>query len=141
MGGYRTANANPLGEGILCGSLATYFTFLPSFAFILIGAPWIERLRKWQWLTGAMAGISAAVVGVILHLGVTVWLRVWWPNALTVRPVWGEPEAWGPLDLYAVGMSIIAGVALLRLRFSVPLVVLAAGLIGIVRWFLEREVF
>lgn len=133
MGGFRNAPANPLAEGLFCGTLATYFTFLPSFAFILIGAPWIERLRKWNWLSSVMSGISAAVVGVILHLGVTVLYRVWWPHAVTLRPLWFEPSAFGPIDGYAVGMSFVAGVALLRYRLSVPRVVLAAGVIGLVR--------
>jgi chromate transporter len=141
MGGFRSAATNPLAEGIFCGTIATYFTFLPSFAFILIGAPWIERLRKWDWLSGVMAGISAAVVGVILHLGVTVLYRVWWPKALTLRPLWWEPEAFGPIDGYAVAMSLLAGVALLRYRLSVPRVVLAAGVIGLVRWYLVGPAF
>ena len=140
-GGYRSASASPLAEGLFCGAVTTFFTFLPSFAFILIGAPWIERLRKWQWLYSAMAGISAAVVGVILHLGVTVLYRVWWPHALTQRQLWGEPEAMGPIDFYAVGMSILAGVVLLCFRFSVPRLVLAAGLIGLVRWYLVEHIF
>jgi len=131
MGGYQSTKTSPLSEGIFCGSIATYFTFLPSFAFILIGAPWIERLRKWQWLTGAMAGISAAVVGVILHLGVTVLLRVWWPDSLTRR--W-DVASLKSVDLFALVLSIAAGVALVRFRQSVPRVVLAAGLIGLLRW-------
>jgi chromate transporter len=142
MGGYRNANASPLSEGIFCGTLTTYFTFLPSFAFILLGAPWIERLHNWHWLTGAMAGIAAAVVGVILHLGVTVWLRVWWPLAANphdlseiFRGAW-RWEALARVDLFAVVLSLLAGVALLHFRQSVPRVVLVAGLLGLLRWFI-----
>lgn len=135
MGGYQAAGASPLSEGVLCGTIATYFTFLPSFAFILIGAPWIERLRKWHWLTGAMAGISAAVVGVILHLGVTVWLRVWWSEAPLLTRRW-DVASLQRIDVFAVVLTLAAGVALLRFRQSVPRVVLAAGLIGLLRWLL-----
>jgi chromate transporter len=140
MGGYQNAATSPLSEGIFCGTVATFFTFLPSFAFILIGAPWIERLRKWHWLNSVMAGISAAVVGVILHLGVMVLYRVWWPDALTARPMWWEPEALGPLDFYAMGMSFVAGAVLFYFRLSVPRLVLAAGVIGLVRWYLVGQV-
>jgi chromate transporter len=140
MGGYRSNSAYPLSEGIFCGSVTTYFTFLPSFAFILIGAPWVERLRHWRWLNSVMAGISAAVVGVILHLGVTVMLKVWWQEGVVLTRHW-DLVSLQKIDAYAVLMSVAFGIAHLRYRQSVPRVVLVAGLIGLLRWLLEEHVF
>jgi chromate transporter len=51
--------------------LATYATFLPSFFFIFIGAPYIDKLRDNKKVTGALSGVMAAVVGVILNLAIT----------------------------------------------------------------------
>ncbi len=140
MGGYRSSVVSPVGEGIFCGSVTTFFTFLPSFAFILIGAPWIERLRHWRWLNSIMTGISAAVVGVILHLGVMVLLSVWWQDGVLLSRRW-DLESIQRVDAYAIVMSIAFGLALLRYRQSVPRVVLAAGVFGLLRWLMIERVF
>jgi len=140
MGGYRSTVLSPVAEGIFCGSVATFFTFLPSFAFILIGAPWIERLRHWRWLNSVMTGISAAVVGVILHLGVTVMLNVWWQDGVMLSRRW-DLESIQRVDAYAIVMSMAFGLALLRYRQSVPRVVLAAGVLGLLRWLMIERVF
>src|SRR5439155_1244766 len=58
----------PMLAGTLGGLLATWCTFVPCFLWIGLGAPFIERLRDNKALTGALAGITAAVVGVILNL-------------------------------------------------------------------------
>jgi hypothetical protein len=56
---------------------------------------------------------------------------VWWPDSLTRR--W-DVASLKSVDLFALVLSIAAGVALVRFRQSVPRVVLAAGLIGLLRW-------
>ena len=71
IGAYRNAGAlNPVWAGILASVLVTWVTYLPSFFFIFTGAPYIERLRGNKNLTTALSAITAAVVGVILNLGV-----------------------------------------------------------------------
>ena len=60
----------PLLAGTLGGLLATWCTFMPCFLWIFLGAPFIERLRGNKPLNGALAGMTAAVVGVILNLAV-----------------------------------------------------------------------
>jgi chromate transporter len=71
MGAFRNAGAlDPVLAGVLASVLVTWVTFLPSFLFIFTGAPYIEQLRGNKSLTTALSGITAAVVGVILNLGI-----------------------------------------------------------------------
>ncbi|MDX6766791.1 MAG: chromate efflux transporter [Candidatus Methylacidiphilales bacterium] len=58
----------PLVAATLCAVLTTWCTFLPSFLFILVGAPYVERLRGWARCDAALTAVTAAVVGVILNL-------------------------------------------------------------------------
>ena len=61
---------SPWTAGVIASLLVTWVTFVPSFLFIFLGAPYIERLRNNRTLAGAMTGITAAVVGVIASLGI-----------------------------------------------------------------------
>ncbi len=71
MGAFRNAGAlDPVLAGVLASMLVTWVTYLPSFLFIFTGAPYIEQLRGNKSLTTALSGITAAVVGVILNLGI-----------------------------------------------------------------------
>ncbi len=63
------ADSSPLLSGLLTGFVATWFTFLPSFLFILGGARWVERSEGNLRLAGPLTAISAAIVGVIFNLG------------------------------------------------------------------------
>lgn len=93
---------DPLWAGLLGAFLTTWATFLPCFLWIFLGAPFIERLRSNAALSGAMATITAAVVGIILNLA--IWfamhvvfrrvdeivagpLRLSWPLGSSVDPV------------------------------------------------------
>jgi chromate transporter len=69
----------PLGGAIIGSLVATYFTFLPCFFFIFIGAPYIEKLRGNLKLTSALSSITAAVVGVVLNLAVWFGVQVLMP--------------------------------------------------------------
>jgi chromate transporter len=68
--------------------LASWATFLPSFIFILVGAPYVERLASNARLSGALAGITAAVVGVIGSLAIAFGQGVLFPQGLAA-PEWG----------------------------------------------------
>jgi chromate transporter len=70
---------SPLGGAIIGSLVATYFTFLPSFFFIFMGAPYIEKLRGNLKLTSALSSITAAVVGVVLNLAVWFGVQVLMP--------------------------------------------------------------
>jgi chromate transporter len=102
------------------GALATaWVTFLPSFVFILVGAPWVERLRGHRPLAGALAGVTAAVVGVILHLGLVFGRQVLLPQ--------------GRLDPWAVAIAVASLLALGLREARIPLLVAGGALLGLLR--------
>jgi len=117
----------PAFSAVIGALVTTYTTFLPSFIFIFLGAPYIESLRGNQSLKGALTGITAAVVGVILNLAQVFGAAVIWPQGLT-----------GGTNWFAAVMSIAAFFALYRLKADVLWVVIAGGLIGLVRASLIR---
>ena len=129
--GYMAAWNHPEGltptVSALVGALVTtYVTFLPCFLFIFLGAPYIEVLRGNRYLTGALSGVTAAVVGVILNLAVVFGTTVLWPAG----PVSG-------IDWIAVLMCAAAVAAIYRFRVDIVWVVLGGGLIGAGRLFLR----
>ncbi|HZH90297.1 MAG TPA: chromate transporter [Pyrinomonadaceae bacterium] len=103
--------------------ITTYTTFLPCFLFIFLGAPYIERLRGNSNLTGALSGITAAVVGVILNLALVFGVAVIWPQGLLA----------GETNLFALILTVAAFVALYRWKLDVLWVVLAGGALGLLR--------
>jgi chromate transporter len=113
---------SPIMSGITGALVTTYATFLPCFFFIFLGAPHIEVLRGNKNLTGALTGITAAVVGVILNLALVFGAAVLWPKGVQ-----------GPINWFAVIMGVAAFVALYRMKIDVLWIVLAGGLIGLGR--------
>jgi chromate transporter len=117
----------PLGEGhrlaaaVFAACVVTWFTFLPSFVFILAGGPLVESTRGTLALTAPLAAISAAVVGVILKLTLFLAIHVFWPQGLAA-----------PTDVPAWLIAVAALVALQWLGRSVIEVVLAAAALGAV---------
>ena len=95
LGAWREPGAVLAGRpaAVLGSALATWVTFVPPMLLIFAGAPFVEQLRANQRLSGALAAITAAVVGVILNL--TVWF------ALHVLFAHGEEMRAGPLRWYA----------------------------------------
>jgi len=109
------------GAGAVLGALVTtYVTFLPCFVFIFVGAPYIEVIRGKRGLSGALAGVTAAVVGVILNLALVFGAAVIWPRGWSAGPVW-----------FALLLGVAAFVALYRFKTDVLWVVLAGGLLGL----------
>lgn len=115
-----------LGSAVLGAVAATWATFLPCFLFIFLGAPYIEVLRENRRLASALAGITAAVVGVILNLafvfGAAVLLPHGWAGGLNVFAAVVGAFAFGALvflkvnDLWVIGAGAAAG--LLRVLVS-----------------------
>lgn len=71
MGAYRNAGTlDPLTAGVLASIIVTWVTFIPSFLYIFVGAPYIEHFRGNKNLSSALSGITSAVVGVVLNLGI-----------------------------------------------------------------------
>lgn len=113
--------ASPLVSGVLAASVVTYFTFLPSFIFILVGAPLIESTIKNRRLTATLTAVSAAVVGVILSLALFFAHYVYWPNH-ALQPDW-----------VAIGATVLAFMLLYRWKLSVVKLVAIFILLGLVR--------
>jgi chromate transporter len=111
----------PLASGVIGALVVTWVTFLPSFLFIFLGAPYMERLRGNRLLGGALSGVTAAVVGVILNLALVF-------GAAVILPAGAEPS----INWFAAIISIAAFAVLFRFRIDVLWVILGGGLIGLV---------
>ncbi len=124
VGGWTKAlfgpDALPLA-GVVAATVVTFFTFLPSFCFILLGAPFIESTHGKLGFTAPLTGITAAVVGVIVNLAVFFAYHVLWPHGLG-----------GGFEWAAALIGAVAALALLRFKVGVIPVVLASGGAGLV---------
>jgi chromate transporter len=113
---------SPTTSAITGGLVTTYATFLPSFLFILVGAPYVEVLRGNRSLNGALAGVTAVVVGVIFNLALFFGAAVIWPQGLRAG-----------VDWVAALMSVAGFVALYRFKVDVLAVIITGGLVGLAR--------
>ena len=123
VGGWTKAlfgpEALPLA-GVVAAGVVTCFTFLPSFCFIFLGAPFIESTHGKLGFTAPLTGITAAVVGVIANLAVFFAYHVLWPQGLG-----------GGFEWAAALIGVAAALALIRFQLGVIPVVLASGLAGL----------
>jgi chromate transporter len=116
--------------GAIGACVATWFTFLPSFVFILAGGPMIETTHGKLGFTAPLKAITAAVVGVIAALAVFFIANV------AVRTIVGA-SWWSQLDYAAVLIIAAAVVALFRFKAGVIQVIAVCALAGLlVRWVL-----
>jgi chromate transporter len=104
----------------LAACVATWFTFLPSFIFILAGGPWVESTRGNLKLTVPLAAVTAAVVGVIANLALFF-------IAAVSRPLGAD----SPIDWIALGMVLAAALALWYLKWGVIRVIAVAAVAGL----------
>ena len=88
--------AGGLAWGVLASVLTVWVTFAPCFAFIFLGAPYVERLHANRALTGALAAVTAAVVGVIANLALWFGLRVLFADVRRAGGRPGRPRPAGP---------------------------------------------
>ena len=124
VGGYVTAVFGPdqmFLAGVAAAALVTWFTFLPSFLFILAGGPVVESTHNQLQFTAPLTAITAAVVGVILNLALFFGQHVIWPLG---------PD--GPMDFMAIAIALSAAVALFVWKRSVIQVIAGAALTGLV---------
>jgi chromate transporter len=122
LGGVTKAVADsPIIAGVLAASVATVFTFLPSFAMIFAGAPIIESSRKSLKLQAPLTGITAAVVGVIASLAVFFARHTFWPKG------WS-----GLVDWLSIVLAIGALIALIKFKRGTIKTILSCALIGLV---------
>ncbi|MFM7347308.1 MAG: chromate efflux transporter [Tagaea sp.] len=119
--GWNSGAANPALAGALAAFVATYCTFLPSFLFILAGAPYVEGLHENKAISGALSAVTAAVVGVILNLAVFLGQAVFFPSE--------------GFDFLAVLAAIAAFAASVRYALAIHWLVLAGAAFGLFRVF------
>ena len=111
VGGWQHGGAGPAGlflYGTAAACVATFFTFLPSFVFILAGGPLVESTHGNRRFTAPLTAISAAVVGVILNLALFFAYHVLWPTGFS-----------GRFDAVSAAIAVAALVALFRFRVGV----------------------
>jgi chromate transporter len=106
--------------GAAAAMVVTFFTFLPSFCFILLGGPFIESTHGKLKFTAPLTGITAAVVGVIVNLAVFFAHHVLWPQGFS-----------GHLDWASAAIGLAAAMALFRYKVGVIKVVAGAGVAGL----------
>ena len=120
--------------GGLAGAAVTlWMTFAPCFLWIFAGAPYIEHIGKMPRLSGALAAITAAVVGVILNLSVWFGLHVLFNKVNRMEGIFKPwlPE-WQTLDWAALAISVIAALALLRLHLGIPKTLALCAALGVI---------
>lgn len=113
-----------LGAGFSGATVATFFTFLPSFLFILAGAPLVEATRGELRFTAPLVAISAAVVGVIVNLAVFFAWHTFWPNATDAAP-FAAPFEW-----QSVLIAVAAFLALWKYKQDIMKVIGVCALLG-----------
>lgn len=123
VGGYTKGIFGP-GHLFLAGAtaaaLVTWFTFLPSILFILVGGPLVESTRDDLKFTAPLSAITAAVVGVILNLAAFFGYHVLWPQGFT-----------GRFDAVSALIAIVAAIALIHFKRSVMEVIAACAVVGL----------
>jgi chromate transporter len=136
LGAFREPGSLPAGAAGVAGALVTaWATFVPSFLFIFLGAPSVERLRGRVRLAGALAAITAAVVGVIANLAVVFATSVLFDEVRSAAPFGHEIAlpVWSSVVPIAVAVAVAAFLAIWRWRVNVVWIVLASGAIGLLR--------
>ncbi|MDR7219660.1 chromate efflux transporter [Aminobacter aminovorans] len=132
LGGARLSALAPLAGGVAGAVVTLWFTFVPCFLWIFVGAPYVETVRNVRWLASALSAVTAAVVGIIANLAVWFGLHVLFGNV-------GE-VTWGPFalpvldfssfDWAAAIIAIAAGVALIRFHANMIAVLAVSALAG-----------
>ncbi|MEB8386335.1 chromate efflux transporter [Rhodobacteraceae bacterium KMM 6894] len=111
LAGYQ---AGGLSLALAAGAITLWVTFIPCFLWIFTGAPYLERLLAQPRLKGALAAISAAVVGVIANLSLWFALHVLFTRVTPAR--FGPLPDWSSFDATAAGLTALAALLMLILR-------------------------
>ena len=123
VGAYAKAVLGPDAlflAGAVAACVVTWFTFLPSFLFILAGGPMVESSHHEIQFTAPLTAITAAVVGVILNLALFFGHHVLWPMGFS-----------GPFDGASAVLAVVAAIALFRFQRSVIQVIAGCAVLGL----------
>jgi chromate transporter len=133
LAGYRGGTGmEPLLAGTIGATVTLWVTFVPSFLFIFVGAPFVERLRGNRYIAGALAGVTAAVVGVIANLALWFGLHVLFAEVgeATLGPLSIPLPDLPSFDLAAALIALAAAIALLRFHVGVVTTLACAAIAG-----------
>ncbi len=134
MGAYRhPMGMDPMTAAIIASIVVTWVTFVPCFLWIFAGAPYVEALRRNTGWNHALTDITAAVVGVIVNLGLWFTIHVLFPGSrdlslMGLSFTWPE---WQLLDWRPLLIAALSGIALLRLKWPMLPVLAGASLAGL----------
>ena len=125
-------NLPPLVAGTFGAILAVWVTFVPCFLFIFLGAPYVERLRHNRSIAHALTAVSAAVVGVILNLGIWFAMQTAFGtvNQFTFGPLRLSIPEIGSINLAALAISLIAGALVFRFKVGTIKVLAVCAALG-----------
>ena len=133
LGAYRNPGSlDPWAAAIIASTLVTWVTYVPSFFFVFVGAPYVERLRGNRRVTDALTAITAAVVGVIANLGVYFAIHTLFSDVRERSPGpfrFGLPM-WHSFSPAAAVVSALGFLLVFRLRWSVLRVLGACAAVG-----------
>ncbi|BCM26015.1 chromate efflux transporter [Methyloradius palustris] len=122
VGGWVTQVFGPdavFMSALIAAAIVTFFTFLPSFVFILLGGPFIETTHGNLKFTAPLSAITAAVVGVIFNLALFFAYHVFWVKGFT-----------GSVDWASVTITLMAFAAIYRFKVNIIPVILSCGVLG-----------
>ena len=120
MGGWtKHADMTPVFAATLGAMITVWATFTPCFLWVFLGGPYIEQLRGNAKLTTTLSAVTAAIVGVVLNLAVWFGIHVLWPGG-------------GMFDWFALCVSLVAFVGMVKWKWDIIPVVLGAGIAGLI---------
>jgi len=126
MAGYHHGGSSLL-DGTFGLLTTAYYTFLPCFLFILVGAPFVEKTKDNSRLKSVLAIVTAAVVGVVLNLTIYFGRAVLFPNGIQVQPDW-----------FAVSWLLVSFIALYRFKQNMIVWILVSGVAGLLYGIVNR---
>ena len=133
LGAYRNPGSlSPWVAAIIASTLVTWVTYVPSFFFVFVGAPYVERLRGNRRVTDALSGITAAVVGVIANLAVYFAVHTLFSDVResSPGPLRFSLPTWSTFSPAAAVVGALAFVLVFRLRWSVLRVLGVCAIVG-----------
>ncbi|MBX9675418.1 MAG: chromate efflux transporter [Methylotenera sp.] len=116
-------------SAVIAACVVTFFTFLPSFILILIGAPFIESTQNNVHLTAPLSTITAAVVGVIVSLGLFFAGHIFWPDGLV--------SDWANIDWFACAATVLALLLVFKMKLGTIKLIGIFAVIGLLHHLLR----
>jgi chromate transporter len=135
LAGYQAPDVeHPVLVGILAACLTVWVTFVPCFLWIFLGAPYVERLRQNKALSGALAAITAAVVGVIANLALWFALHTLFGamrSSAIAELVRIDVPVWSTINRVLLALIVLAFIVTFWLRWPMGRMLTLCAVLGI----------